>query len=141
MSLSIFEEDKMYDYDELIHKDQKKVLVVDDITYIVKSISGILRSMNYFVFTAKTAKDAVKLFKNYTPDLITIDQKLPDMTGIQLVEEIRTLPGGKDVKIIFISAVHDKAQIKKILGMGISNYILKPFRKQVLLDTIKELIG
>jgi CheY-like chemotaxis protein len=139
--LAVFEEDEIYDYDELVHKDQKKVLVVDDITYIIKSISGILRSQNYFVFTAKTAKDAIKLFKAYTPDLITIDQKLPDMTGIQLVDEIRALPGGKEVKIIFISAVHDKSQIRKILGMGINNYILKPFRKQVLIDTVKELIG
>lgn len=139
--MSIFEKENMYDYDELVHKDQKKVLVVDDITYIIKSISGILRSNNYFVFTAKTAKDALKLFKTYNPELITIDQKLPDMTGIQLVKEIRALPGGKEVKIIFISAVHDKNQIREILSMGINNYILKPFRKQVLLDTVKELIG
>ena len=139
--MGIFEEKEVYGYDELVHKSQKKVLVVDDITYIIKSISGILRSQNYFVFTAKNGKDAIKLFKTYNPDLITIDQKLPDMSGIQLVDEIRALPGGDEAKIIFISAVHDKAEIRKILGMGIDNYILKPFRKQVLIDTVKVLIG
>lgn len=139
--MSIFKEDEMYDYDELVHESQKKVLVVDDITYIIKSISGILRSQNYFVFTAKNGKDAIKLFKTYNPELITIDQKLPDMSGVQLVEEIRKLPGGDKAKIIFISAVHEKSEIKKILGMGIDNYILKPFRKQMLIDTLKDLLG
>ncbi len=139
--MSIFKKDKMYDYDETVHKSRKKVLVVDDITYVIKSISEIFRSQNYFVFTAKNGKDAINLYKTYNPELITIDQKLPDMSGIQLVEEIRKLPGGDKTKIIFISAVHEKSEIKKILSMGIDNYILKPFRKQLLISTVRDLIG
>ena len=139
--MNVFDENEIYDYDELIHKNQKKVLVVDDITYIVKSISRILRSEDYFVFTAKNGKDAINLFKTYNPELVTIDQKLPDMSGVQLVEKLRLLAGGSRAKIIFISAVHEKSEIQKILSMGIDNYILKPFKKQALIDTVKGLIG
>ena len=139
--MNVFDENEIYDYDELIHKNQKKVLVVDDITYIVKSISRILRSEDYFVFTAKNGKDAINIFKTYNPELVTIDQKLPDMSGVQLVEKLRLLAGGGRAKIIFISAVHEKSEIQKILSMGIDNYILKPFKKQALIDTVKGLIG
>ncbi len=139
--MNVFDENEEYDYDELIHKNQKKVLVVDDITYIVKSISRILRSENYFVFTAKNGKDAISIFKTYNPELITIDQKLPDMSGVQLVEQLRLLAGGDKTKMIFISAVHEKSEIQEILNMGINNYILKPFKKQVLIDIVKGLIG
>jgi CheY-like chemotaxis protein len=127
-------------YDTRI-KGFKKVLVVDDITYVVRSISHILRGQNYFVLTATTGKEALEKYKNYTPELITIDQKLPDMSGFQLVEKIRQLPGGERAKIIFISAVQEKQEISSILKLGIDYYILKPFKKQILIEYVKKLIG
>jgi two-component system chemotaxis response regulator CheY len=119
----------------------KKILVVDDIMYVVKSISRILRAQGYFVITAMTGKEAIKKFDKYKPDLMTVDQNLPDMTGLQLVKKIKTYSGGEKVKIIFISAVHEKDAIKSILGSGINNYILKPFKKENLIIAVKKLIG
>jgi DNA-binding response OmpR family regulator len=119
--------------------DFKKVLVVDDITYVIKSISTILRSQNFFVMTAKNGAEAIKKFKKYNPDLVTIDQNLPDMSGKKLASEIKALPGGDTVKIIFISAIHNKQEIRGILDLGVDNYILKPFRKQTLIDIVKKL--
>ncbi len=132
--------DDNLDYNENIHKKFKKILVVDDITYVVRSIARILRLEKYFVFTAMTGKDAINKYKNYNPELITIDQNLPDMSGIQLVKKIRELPGGDKAKIIFISAVHEKEEITNILGLGIDNYILKPFKKQTLINNVRELL-
>jgi two-component system chemotaxis response regulator CheY len=120
-------------------KGFKKVLVVDDITYVVKSIAKILRGAGFFVITAMAGKEAIEKFVKYHPDIITVDQKLPDMTGIQLVEAIRKLPGGDKPKIVFISAVQDKEEIRSILHLKIDNYILKPFRKEILLDAVHKL--
>jgi two-component system, chemotaxis family, chemotaxis protein CheY len=122
-------------------KGFKKVLVVDDITYVVRSISKILKGAGYFVITAMAGKEAIEKFARYKPDLVTIDQKLPDMTGIQLVEKIRRLEGGEKPKLIFISAVQEKDEIKSILHLKIDNYILKPFRKEILIDAVKKLLG
>lgn len=130
---------KMNSYSKTRRDNFKKVMVVDDITYVVKSISNILRAENFFVFTAKNGTDAINKFKIYNPDLITIDQNLPDISGRELVGEIRALPGGDKVKIIFISAVHNKQEIKNILDLGIDSYILKPFRKQTLIDIVNKL--
>ena len=121
--------------------DTKKILVIDDITYVVRSISRILRSQGYFVITAMTGKEALARFEKFKPDLLTVDQKLPDMSGLQLVEKIRKLRGGEKIKVIFISAVQEKDEIRSILNAGIDNYLLKPFKKEILLSVVKKLIG
>ncbi|MBN2533747.1 MAG: response regulator [Spirochaetales bacterium] len=121
--------------------ETKKVLVIDDITYVVRSISRILRSQGYYVITAMTGKEALSKFEKYRPDLLTVDQKLPDMSGLQLVEKIRKLFGGERVKVIFISAVQEKEEIRAILNSGIDNYLLKPFKKEILLTAVRKLIG
>ena len=77
-----------------------KVLVVDDILYVVKSISRILQAEGFFVLTARSGREALQKFKEYSPDLVTVDQKLPDMTGQQLVEIIRKEENADAVKII-----------------------------------------
>ena len=118
-----------------------KVLVVDDITYVVKSISRIFESQGYFVLTAKTGEEALDKFIRYSPDLITIDQKLPDMTGVQLVEQIRAHDSGKETKLIIISAVTDKNEIQSILNKNIDDYLVKPFKRARLIDTVRILLG
>ena len=121
-------------------KGFKKVLVVDDIMYVVKSISRILSGAGYFVISAMTGKEALEKFIKYKPDLLTVDQKLPDMTGDRLVELIRENDKGK-TPVVFISAVHARSEIKPIINLGVSSYILKPFKKEKLLETVKKLIG
>ncbi len=118
-----------------------KILVVDDILYVVKSISRILQSEGYFVLTARNGREALKKFMDYSPDLITVDQKLPDMTGEQLVKLIRTQKESEKAKIIFISAVDDKTEIQEIMKQNIDDYLVKPFKRSRLVDTVKGLVG
>ena len=125
-----------------IPKDAKMILVVDDILYILKSIENVLKEAGYVVIGAMTGKETLELLKKYSPELITIDQKLPDTTGVKLVNEIKKIPLIKMPKIIFISAMYDKDEIHNILKQGdISNYLIKPFKKNKLLEVVKELIG
>jgi CheY-like chemotaxis protein len=126
---------------ELLSKNFKKILVVDDIMYVVKSISKILRDEGYFVITAMSGNEALTKYTKFMPDLITIDQKLPDMTGMQLVDKIRQINVGYKPKIVFISAVYDKEEIKNILNLEIDNYLLKPFKKNKLAEMVKEILG
>lgn len=119
----------------------KKILVVDDILYVLKSISKILREEGYFVVTARNGKEALFKFKNLQPDLITVDQRLPDMSGIELVQEIKRMEGNEDIKIVFISAFDEKETIHSSLNLGINHFLLKPFKKKRLIDIVSNLIG
>jgi CheY-like chemotaxis protein len=118
----------------------KKILIVDDIMYVVKSLTRILRDEGYFILTATSGKEALGKFKAYSPDLVTIDQKLPDMTGLQLVDMILSLKSSRPPRIIFISSVYDRDEIKEIMKHGIDDYLLKPFQKAKLIETVRRLI-
>ena len=133
--------EELKEEENLVGKNFKKILVVDDIMYVVKSISKILRDEGYFVITAMSGNEAISKFVKYSPDLITIDQKLPDMTGIQLVEKILSSNTELKPKLVFITAVYEKDEVKSILNLDVDNYLLKPFKKNKLIEIVKELIG
>ena len=120
-------------------RETKKVLVVDDLLYVVKFISSILKKEGYSVITAMSGEEALQRFTRYSPDLITIDQNLPDMTGFELVLKLRQLNNGRNVKIIFISGVYEKDVIESILDLGISSFLLKPVKRNKLLETVQQL--
>jgi two-component system, chemotaxis family, chemotaxis protein CheY len=132
------------DFDDYIKKnevsDNKKILIVDDLTYVVKTIERILLEQGYLVITAKTGFEALEKFGKYLPDLITVDQKLPDMTGTQLVEKIKNTEYGKNIKIIFISATSEISIQREILKMKINDYLIKPFEKSKLIATVKRVL-
>jgi CheY-like chemotaxis protein len=121
-------------------KEIKKILVVDDLLYVAKFISSILKEEGYYVITAMSGRETLKKFIRFNPDLITIDQKLPDMTGFELVLKLRELSKGQNVKIIFISGVYEKEVIESILDLGINSYLLKPVKRNKLLETVQQLL-
>ncbi|HOV13058.1 MAG TPA: response regulator [Spirochaetota bacterium] len=121
-----------------IYNDFKKILIVEDLTYVIKTLERILVDAGYFVLTAKDGEEAIRKFKNYAPHLITVDHKLPDMTGVQLVEEIRKFDKETNPKIIFITGYDDVETVRAIAKLKIDDYLVKPFQKNKLLDTIKK---
>jgi DNA-binding response OmpR family regulator len=118
----------------------KKILVVDDILYVVKSLSKVLRDEGYFVLTALTGREALEKFAEYSPDAITVDQRLPDMSGLQLVEKILAQVGAARPRIIFISSVYDREEIASIMKRGIDDYLMKPFTRAKLVETLGRLL-
>jgi CheY-like chemotaxis protein len=118
--------------------DLKSILIVDDLTYVVKTIERILQEEGYFTLIAKNGMEALEKYDKYKPDLITIDQNLPDMTGVQLVEKIKNAEENKKTKIIFITAVYDVDTIKSSMRLGIDDYLIKPFQKNKLIETVKK---
>jgi DNA-binding response OmpR family regulator len=107
---------------------------------VVKTIERILLDQGYLVISAKTGYEAFEKFEKYFPDLITVDQKLPDMMGTQLVEKIKNTEHGKTIKIIFISATSEISDIRAILKMKIDDYLVKPFEKSKLIEVVKRLL-
>jgi DNA-binding response OmpR family regulator len=119
---------------------KKKILVVDDLHYVAKYLSTVMSEAGYKVLTSSSGTEALTRFELFKPDLVTIDQKLPDMTGFELVNRLRTLRNGKKPRIVFISAVCDRETIESVLNLGIDNYLVKPVDKAKLLDTLKSLL-
>lgn len=118
----------------------RKILVVDDSGYSRSTIKSILTESGYTVIgEAKDGAEALDLIVELKPDLVTLDNILPDMSGIEILKVLRE----QDIKckVIMISAVGQQSAIEEGLGLGAEAYIIKPFTKENILEKVKESLG
>ena len=117
-----------------------KILLVDDEPDIIEFISYNLRKEGYNVFTATRGRVALEMAIQIIPDLILLDVMLPEMDGIEICREIRSLEALKNITIAFLTARNeDHSQIAGF-EVGGDDYITKPIKVKVLLSRIKALL-
>jgi len=100
----------------------KKVLVVDDEEAILTVVSAILSANGYEVLTNATGLDIALIAKDYAPDVILLDIRLPRKSGIDICREIKATA---DIPVILFSAHSDKE--KALKDSGAEAFIQKPF--------------
>ena len=129
------------DEEEVVVKEpeseKKCVLAVDDSGILLRSVKTMLER-KYDVVVANSGMLAIKQAKKRIPDLILLDYEMPEWDGKRTLEEIRADEQLKDVPVVFLTAVADKAHIAAVLEMRPSGYLLKPIEQQVLIDTIEK---
>lgn len=119
---------------------KKKVLLVDDAAFMRMMLKKVLEELNFeIVAEAKSGKEAVRLYKQYKPDLVTMDISMPEMDGIEATEKI--IEKDPKAKIIICSALGQKRKIIESVKAGAKDFILKPFDKANVYSKIKNLIN
>ena len=114
----------------------KKILLLeDDLTYS-KIIKKFLEKNQYLVSTATKLVDAYSLMERESPELIITDYRLPDGTGMEILERI--INSKKHVPVILITNYSDIRTAVKSMKMGAFEYITKPVNPDELLATVKE---
>ena len=119
---------------------RKTILAVDDSAILLRSVKAMLEK-NYDVIVANSGKVAIRQAKKRTPDLILLDYEMPEWDGKKTLEEIRNDEELKEIPVLFLTAVADKAHISAVLKLYPSGYLLKPIEQQKLLDTIEKVLG
>lgn len=115
-----------------------RVLIVDDSTYIRSSLRTLLEENGYDVVgEAKNGESAIDLALELKPDVITLDNILPDMTGLDVLKTINT--DDFTSKVIMISAVGQQSAIVDAMSSGAKHYLVKPFDNSELIAILKEL--
>lgn len=101
-----------------------KVLVVDDEKPISDIIKFNLTKEGYDVVTAADGREALDMYNDENPDLVLLDQMLPEVDGIEVLRQIRSK---SDIPVIMVTA--KDSEIDKVLGleMGADDYVTKPF--------------
>lgn len=116
----------------------KKVLIVDDSMYMRTLISDALTKAGFeIVAQAANGEAAIDMALEHRPDLITLDNILPDMIGTDI---LRVLKQDEKIesKIVMISAVGQESVIQEGMTLGASDYIVKPFTAEGLIETINK---
>lgn len=117
----------------------KKVLIVDDSLYMRTMIESALSGAGYeIVGHAATGEDAIEKALALEPDIITLDNILPDMIGVDILKILIGEEGIKS-KVIMISAIGQDNIKSEGLANGAKDYIVKPFTPETLLEKINSL--
>lgn len=114
------------------------ILVVDDEEGIRESLSGVLEDEGHKVLTAKTGEEALRIFKEQPPDLVFLDVWLPEMDGIQALQELKAI--SRDTPVIMISG-HGSIEVAvKATMIGAHDFLEKPLSlERVLLSSRRAL--
>ncbi len=87
-------------------------------------------------FKAYNAKDGVEVFKFNDIDLVISDIEMPDINGLEMIKEIKKI---KKCPIVIITAFNNKEYLIESIDIGVDGYILKPFKKEKLFETIHKI--
>ena len=119
---------------------QTQVLIADDAMFMRKVIRKHLAECGMTdIVEAANGAEAVELFIKNRPGLVLMDITMPEMTGLEALEEI--LKTDPEAKVIMCSAIGQQSLIIKSLEMGAMGFIVKPFEKNEFEATIRSVIG
>ena len=118
-------------------EDRRIILVVDDSSANLQLCRGLL-SNDYDVRLAKSGKMALDALSKIRPDIILLDIEMPDMTGFEVMNEIKKDDNLKGIPVIFVTSHASEKLVLKALGHGAVDYIVKPFVSDVLYEKINK---
>lgn len=117
------------------------ILVVDDDPEIRKIVSEFLSPRGFKVRIAENGTQALESVEKEIPDLILLDIRLPDITGIEVCRRLRIQERSSKVPIIFVSGLTDTDAIVRAFSSGGSDYVHKPFKGNELVLRIQNQLG
>ena len=113
-------------------------LIIDDESDICFLLNGILKKMNFSSETVNSIAAANTLLLSYEPQIIFLDNHLPDGLGVDFIETIKIK--NPKAKIIMITA-HDSASDRKLAySQGVSDFIGKPFTKDAIQQSVHNVL-
>ncbi|MCL2147533.1 MAG: response regulator [Synergistaceae bacterium] len=116
-------------------EDRKIILVVDDSSANLQLCKGLL-SNDYDVRLAKSGKMALAALERIIPDIILLDIEMPDMTGFEVMDEIKKNPDLARIPVLFVTSHASEKIVLKALDQGATDYIVKPFVSQMLYEKL-----
>lgn len=111
-----------------------KLLIVDDEIDIREFAKNFFKKRGVQVFTASGGNEAFEIIESEKPDLVLLDVRMEETTGVDLLRRIRTK--GNNVKVIMVTGVEEEGTINEAKSLGILNYIHKP----LILDELEKIV-
>ncbi|WP_320036246.1 PAS domain S-box protein [Halarcobacter sp.] len=113
------------------------ILLVDDSIDARDELEIFFKNKVNKLYLASTGQEAYELYKEYNPDLVLSDIRMPEIDGIEMTKLIKDFD--KDSKIILITAFNDSDYLYKAIQLHVDNYIMKPVDYNLLLESVLEI--
>ncbi|WP_413174864.1 response regulator [Anabaena azotica] len=112
---------------------KRQVVIADDDDDSREMLSFLLHEEGWDVIEAKDGKEALEKVVKYQPDLLILDNRMPEITGIEVYQYLQTK--GINLAIVFATAYGEPEEL--VSSLGISHWVTKPYDILKLLDTIE----
>lgn len=111
------------------------VLIVDDAAFMRLTIREILEQQGWDILgEAETGRQAVQLYAQLKPDVVTMDITMPEMDGLAALQEILSLD--RSARVVICSAMGQQAMLIEAIEAGAKDFIVKPFKPERVLEAL-----
>ncbi len=116
------------------------ILIVDDAAFMRAMLKQILKDAGYeIVGEAVNGREAVQLYEELNPDLVTLDMVMPEMGGMEALQAIRSRD--HKAKVVIVSAVDQRENLLEAIRSGATEYIVKPFNESGVMKAVRRALG
>ena len=120
--------------------NKNSILIVDDSSTNLVLLEAILQEEGYKTYTALNAKEAYTSIERYKPDLILLDLLMPQVSGFDILEQLKAFPSTSEIPVIVVSAVNTKENIELCKDLGAADFFSKPIDIPVFISRLKDFI-
>lgn len=120
--------------------DSPLILVIEDTEVIYELLLYKLKKGGYRVEHRANGKEGLDAVKELRPDLVLLDVMLPSMNGFEVLRNIKEDPEIQDIKVIMLTSKNREEDIMKGHKLGAERYIEKPFKPNILMLRIEEVL-
>lgn len=124
-----------------INPSEYKILIVDDVMSNVLLLKVLLTNEKFAIATASNGRQALEQVEKENPDLVLLDVMMPDMSGFEVAQHLKSNPNTAYIPIIFLTALNSTADIVKGFQVGANDFISKPFNKEELIIRVTHQIS
>jgi two-component system chemotaxis response regulator CheY len=115
----------------------KRILITDDALFMRVTLRNILTQSGFEVVgEASTGAEAVELYEQLRPDVVTMDITMPEMDGIQALKLIRSIDS--EAKVVMCTAMGQKNMVVEAIQAGAKDFIVKPFQPERVVEAVQK---
>jgi len=111
------------------------ILIIDDDTSVLETTAVLLREHGYSVISCENAKDAMAKLRENKVDVVLTDIRMPEVSGLELLEEVRSI--NMDIPVILMTAYAELDVAISAMGKGAFDFIVKPYKSELLVHSVE----
>jgi two-component system, cell cycle response regulator DivK len=118
----------------------QKILVVEDNELNLKLFCDLLRAHGYEAEPVRDGREAVERARGFDPDLVIMDIQMPHISGLELIEQLKSDESLKDIPIMAVTAYAAKGDEERIRDAGAEGYVSKPISVMKFVESVGALM-
>lgn len=121
--------------------NSKRILVVDDEPFILRSLTFVLRKEGFEVSEARNGEEAMERIRSERPALVLLDVMMPKKNGYEVLQEIKQNESLASTYVIMLTAKGQEADRVKGLSLGVDEYMTKPFSPRKIVERARAVLN